>query len=527
MKRYLAISASVLALGGCTTSMVNSTPITDKTSATGLKANHPQLTYFLPESVLVATVKKKAPPTPDDPPAGTNATATVTTNITIDGKKAAEGRSEKDKDPTCDEEKATYQGFVTAHNAYMTEFDLSVVAIETALNGSLKTRLQQQKATATYLAAKTALAKDNGRVRDAEAQSTKVVAACEVKLMISLTNEVIADRDHPYALLMADDAWSSDKVSAKLDAKGMLTAISTTADDKTTEALTEAASAIGVIYGTLNPLGAGNFQQLSGLKTQVSPLAGVGGWKTFGFESEGIGDPEDAFRIALQKALKELVTKTPTPLPTIKLRSLPDHPFRFRMKDILDLKAGQGLGDTGYFLQAKCSPAPGDLKRSAQPPGSSDKSLNAASMGVMMSSPRTCELTVAKAEVGGTPDYVNGDKSWVSLLDSGSPMEVFLPRTRLINRPTSYAFKEGQLTELSYEKPSTVAAAVALPGKIIGGLFSGLVSGIQGPGGAYGAQAKYLDAQAAVYTSQAALIKAKSDADEAKKPKVAADAPTQ
>ena len=514
MRLAFVATASALMLAGCTTSMINSAPVESSTTAEAFKENRPQLTYFLPESVVVATVKKQAPPAPDDPPAGATATATVTTNISIDGKKTVAENSEKSKEPSCDDQKAAYARLVGAHNDYITSYEKSLVAIEFALNGDLKTLGQQRRANAILLSARANRAEDNGHKREAGAIYKKAVEVCNVKLAVTLSTEVVPDRSKPYVLLLADDPWSSDKLSVKIDTKGLLTAISTTADDKSGEAIVEAAKTIGTIYGTVSPLNVASFQTPPNLN--ASSNFGLSVKSKFSFESQFKIDSEDGFRNYLSSALLDLKIAPPDPFPELPLTSLPDHPFQFSTRDIEKLKVEFPLEDSGFFLKADCDTPSKDMTRSATQTKTADGILKSAYSGAMMSSPRICEISIIQKESDIKSGRESIKKYWVNLMDSDRPMEVLLPRTRLVSRPTSYAFKDGQLTDLNYEKPSTIAAGVALPGKIIGGLLSGLIAGVEGPGGVYSAQAKYLDAQASVYTSQAALIKAKSDADAAK-----------
>lgn len=187
------------------------------------------------------------------------------------------------------------------------------------------------------------------------------------------------------------------------------------------------------------------------------------------------------------------------------------------------------LADTAYYLTATCSAAPTNYG-SATDGG-----------GLVTSAPRSCRVWIGgakyrftdkglEADPASIPDPVAAaaghatQQMWtVAALDSRHPIQAPLMRTRLVKRVHGYEFKDGAVTQVTYDKPSDGAAAVAVPGNLIGGLFSGISAGIQGRQGNYKDQAALLDAKASVLNSQAALIKAQADLEAARNPKPATD----
>jgi hypothetical protein len=195
----------------------------------------------------------------------------------------------------------------------------------------------------------------------------------------------------------------------------------------------------------------------------------------------------------------------PTPKPLDPLPKPPANPFRFTLAEVADKDVA--LGTTGFHLDTRCGAAPGTMTR----PGHIDAGQSGGAgfdgtEGVVMPFPRACTVRAYETNAADAPTWS------VVALDSKHPTEAYLLRTRLVKRGSSYAFKDGQMTEVSSDLPSTFAAGAALPGTIIGGFFSGIVSGIQGPQSVYKTQADLLNAKASVYDAQAALLKAQTAA---------------
>jgi hypothetical protein len=517
MKRHhraglVSACVAALASGGCsTTSVVQSAPITSQMTADALGRGRPYLNYFLPQTVLIATVKEKSDGSDKDDKEN-GPTATVNNAITIDGKDVKPDKTDKKDDADaeapvdCKKTARAFDGVRQAHAIYLADrkIDLKGLDDDAAwMDRAMRLRPRDGAAIEKRLAAanlaldavQSADEKDRTRLVQVAKLAATINVACKPQWKVEVSTVVVPDRQHPYALLLQDDDFSADTVSAKVDASGLLTSVSTTADEKSGEALAGIAKSLGTIVGTLSPV------TVPAPAKALPPAPGA----TSALEFAYVRAPLEA-RIAKFHQRLAALERLDLPGLIAELPKPPANPFRFTVAE-LDGKTTP-LGETGFSLAVSCSAVPGALTRGAEipPRTASGTPYRAAIEGVAISTPRACEVIAQKQGEEAGPHPV-----WsVLALDSAAPSEGYLLRTQLIKRGSVYTLDGGRVTEVSSDKPSTGLAVVALPGTVIGGLFSGVVSGIQGPQGMYKAQADYLNAKASVYSAQAALEDAKA-----------------
>lgn len=518
---------SYVVLSGCATnSVVTTTKVDDKLTSQALAERTAYLPYFLPQSVFVVTMKKAGGAGGDDkketPPVN------VSNTITIQGGTAtakkdppAKANAAEAKKPVCDMLKESYNKQRDEQGAFAAQWGERRAALLTISQGELKKPKEKVAARKAYDALKGDIEKANLRVADAEKLGKSIAEACPEKISIDVSMEVIPDTDASYMLLLEDRAVSSDKLAAKTDDHGLLTSISTTADDKTGETIVAGLKSLGTVIGAASPLDLNGFGGLSITPPPALPSAAA-----------ALVDGNDTFADDFRKAVRKLLEdskEVPGLLPELGLK-LPQHPLRFTLRELLsdrNLTGKATLAATSYRLDLACSGLPGSLTPDDPDPTprNGQTARRAASQGAFMATPRSCEVVVDKvdAKAVAAAGSVERQRFFVTVVDSRAPLQAPLLRSRFVARSNSYEFKDGRLTSVTYDKPSTAAAAVALPGAAVGAIFGGLVTGIQGPQGATKAQADYLDAQAAVYKSKAALIeaqvKAKKAEDDAKNPK--------
>ncbi len=513
-----ATSAAALLSACSTTSVVTSTKVEAEASAEKLGKRTVYLNYFLPQSVLTVSLKKAGgggDDKKDTPPTVTN-----TNTITIqNGKPMEKPREPKpeaaaaaEPDPkktACDMLREGYKKEREAQIQFVANWPNRIAELQAVASGRLVTAAEQEAALKAYNALVADVATANARVDKAALLAQGLNDACPVKVAIEVTLSVEPDTNEPYALLVEDDDASADTVSAKVDAKGLLTSVSTTADERTGTIVTASLKSVGTVLGAFSP---GDLKAIGDAK-----VLGVSGLTRDGGRA---GGPDPAFPQKFRAQVAELAGKAPMMIPELGPK-LPDYDLRYRVSELLPKDATTGgirFAQTGYGMHLTCSAMPGD-QAPDEPEQKGAKRLK-AKQGVLVSLPRACDIVVGKVTQGSDApkslaNYTEQRRTFASVVDSRYPLRAPLLRTQLITRKHGYEFVDGRITSVIYEKPSSTEAAVALPGAAVGALFSGVVSGIQGPQSVTKAQAERLDAQAAAYTAEAALIEARTKAQDA------------
>lgn len=308
MRAVCLMSASMgvlaAALAGCgTTSLVSSVPVAQDTafptkpSTAQAKSGPGYLTYYLPQTVLsVKLSAKKAAAGGDDgkdDKTTTSSSATVTNTVTITGAKAEEQTDKGDKPgasgdkaapmSVCDQLKARYDYLQATHAAFTIQRLKDLDAAAGLALGPLSTDKQRADAKAAIDAIGNAGLIDNERVGMAWPIGKAFVdRACSVTVSVELTVLAQADTSKAYRLHLRDDSSSADSFTMKLDAQGLLSSVSTTADDKSADVATGAVKSLGSVLGTLysNTL-SGTSQQLKAVS--VATQSDAGGQHTYAY----------------------------------------------------------------------------------------------------------------------------------------------------------------------------------------------------------------------------------------------------
>ncbi|MEW5686642.1 MAG: hypothetical protein AB1942_17125 [Pseudomonadota bacterium] len=538
---------AALTLGGCgTTSVVQSAPVEARLNQGDLGRGKAYLNYFLPETVFVATVKRKAAPTGETPEGGAGDAGAAAA--------AAKGAKSKGANPAAPEKvdcKKLTAAFEVERKGYNSYVNVRALAIPRLVN--------QRNAVVASLAASSAAPNPGERARlrsetqgllenakvalaaaiaadvagdrkgfEAQKSAAIITASCDIEWVLEVATTVEADRAKAYTLILQDDEWSADVVSAKVGSNGLLMSVSTTADDKTGEALVAGLKSLGQIAGAA---GLVNFPAAPAAAAAASTGDAATGkaWRGKSLEDQ-------------VKALDEAVTALHgwAPVEMDDPWRAPTQPYRMTLQQLLAasapkvdergnvLKSADPEGeakelDGRFKLRIDCSEGAGAFDRPTviRAVDRGGGGYTGAFEGVAVAAPRACEIKAwtMPAAKAGQAALVSKDppQVWRMIaLDSSKPMEAYLLRTRLIKRVSTYTLENGRVVEIASDKPSTTAAVWALPGNLVGGLFSGVAAGIRGPKDVYGAQAEYLNAKASVYTAQAALAEAKKPKDDKK-----------
>ena len=515
---YVGILVALGAVGGCsTTSVVDTQSSVATTTAAALGERNAYLTYFLPQTVFVATVKTEASAGGGDK---LDPSPTVNNIITIQNgaakvsePDAAAGAGGATPKKACVVLRENYEATRAAQITFVAGWGAELAKLEAFGVPDHPTRAQKAAAKKAYASLLVKISAANTSVEEARRIAAVFDTVCPTKLTITLTAEVAPDLSARQFLLVRDINSSADQITAKIDERGLLTAISTTADDKTAEALTAGVKSIATVVSALQPV---SDAALSAAQVSASALV-KGPMAAFA------GTGPDPWVIAYRDQVEALRAKAPQPLPPLG-PVLPAHTLRIGLSEVLRTagRAGEetpstggiALGFSGYGLHLNCSPEVGDMTPAAPLGGR---------QGVLTSLPRACDVRVGRVSADGAADgqrYLDIQRTFITVLDSRFPIRAPLERSRFVARKTSYEFADGSITSVSYDKPSTAAAAWALPGTLVGSLFSGLVAGVQGPQGRIKAQADYLDAKAGLYKSEAALIEARAKAEDARQAKL-------
>ena len=545
-----AASLGVIAamLAGCqTTSLFTSTAVVQDAQASSDARSY--LTYHLPVTMISVTLTAKGGGGGDAKTASSaTATATSSTTITIDGKTASasspDGKAGKaDAAPAkpnlrsaCDQAEEEYNVLQAAHADYMLARVSDVEALRAVAAKPLASAAARKTTDDLVKAFRDKAALDDERVVAAGPLARRVAQSCTFPVQVALTLEVAPDTGQAYRLRVKDDSGSADNFTAKLDANGLLTSVSSTTDDKSGEVASAAVKSIGTALG-VSSAGFSGFS-IMGLPKAVA-AAPDNHFAEF-FLIPGLGPKpkpkvvdEATYRANLLALIATFDNHPPTPLPLLAAPDLPDYPLKFALQDKASWDSKPvdvPIGDTVYVMRLACSSLPQAPK--------TNPSLDSAD-GVIVSSPRACVAKIAAsgyvidasgklAPATGGPTAAAFDTAQTfsfAALDSRQPLSAALLRTSLIKRANDYEFKDGQLTQVTYDKPSDALAAWALPGTIIGDFFGGFVAGVQGPGGVYKAQADVLSQKAAVYKAHADEIDAQAKLKAASAPAAAAATP--
>ena len=509
MNRYWVISASVLALGGCgTTSVVTSTPVAFNADRVGGAGGPSYLTYFLPQTVITVKLSAKKGGGGEDAAGGPS--ATVNNTITIDGKDVkAEPEAPPPPKPksVCDQAKEQYNFLQAAHANFVVSRTKKLEALRVLSNQSLAKLSEQKAAEKAVTSLEQDWMSDRERILAGRILAQRVSEVCTFPTQVEISFEVVPDRGKAYELRLPDDAFSADSLTAKLDSQGLLTAISTTADDKSAEIASSAVSLIGTVFSkSLAPsVPSVTFSPAAEIKIAAS-----------GNKSLKTARPKAMSELVFRKWLKAQILTLATPLKDdlpLLAPELPDYPLRYALQDALPDNKGSEVTDiaqSGIVMKLDCPAISGDPEIQAEG-------------GIVVSAQRACQVSIGSRgyKVGDGGKLVPNDPSknvdftdsqtWsVAALDSRYRSVAVLQRTRLIKRTNAYEMKDGRLSQVTYEKPSNAAAAFALPGSLIGSFFSGIVAGVQGPQSTYKAQADLISAKASIYKSQAELLDAQA-----------------
>ena len=165
--------------------------------------------------------------------------------------------------------------------------------------------------------------------------------------------------------------------------------------------------------------------------------------------------------------------------------------------------AAKRLANYDLTLVAACSPItsspdkPYDLKPTLET-GVYD--------GLIMSSARSCNIQVRRK---GQDYAVATQTFWVQ--DSSHLRAVPLKRVALITHTIGYDFAGGVASDVAENRPSVVAAAVAIPGDLVGAFFSGVTSAFTTRKGVIDNQSGNISAQTGLVNAQTANLKAQAD----------------
>ena len=301
--------------------------------------------------------------------------------------------------------------------------------------------------------------------RQAIAMANQVRATCKIAISVNITQDVAGDEKHDYRAYVRDDGWSHITLKAKTGANGLLTSLTTTAEDATGAIVLSAVQTLMSFEGTLGP-------------------------------SPGYAGPPPNYDVDYQDPIKRMTEFAPPTLPSVDaLIVIPKDPKVVKLTEIVGktLEVGGGVE-----LTATCGAPP----RTAQITQSSDEIVD----GLATSAQRSCVLTA------NWSDGLRHQKRVpVNALDSSITVALPVPQTRLVSRPTTYSFEGGRLTQVEYDKPSTVLAAVTLPGKALTDGVTALSQAIVGRKSVAQSRADELQAQAAIVSARAKLLAAEAD----------------
>lgn len=526
IQSLVVCASSIALLSACeTTSVVSSakvgTParIGDDKDKKGSDHSHAYLSYFLPQSVLTVSIKTVGATPPDkDPP---QMTVSVTNTITIDNGKAvtkpvqspaAAGPETDLKTASCESLRKQFNDLRDKQFKFVAEWPVLSSNLSRNLSqledGDLANRARMKEAEKAYTALESRMKEANQRLKEAEIIGKTFNDLCPVTVALDVRVAVEPDTQNPYLLLIPDAATSTDKVKAKISASGLLTSISTTADEKSGDILVESFRSLGVVAGTFSPFNE-TFGQFDIPKKNLSGTA-----NTLESSFKSNSSWMDRFR---EKAKEILKNKPPEQIPNLGPK-LPKYDLRYPIRDIIaagEDVGGARLAETGYGLLLTCS------KLSTM----EGEGAGTAIPGLLVSQPRACEIRVGKLKSNQAPsgkeNFEETRTLTATLVDSRAPRIAPLLRTRFVTRTSEYEFVDGQIISADYSKPSSALAFVSLPVSAVSALLSGVTSGLTGRQSAVDAQAKLLQAKAAVYNAEASLIearsKAKSAADAAEK----------
>jgi len=336
-----------------------------------------------------------------------------------------------------------------------------------------------------------------------------IVETCPPReAQITLTHRVVPDPDHVYYLRARRDLMADDTFDFHVGENGLLSAVSTTAVDRTGDVAASAAAVIG------------RFSAMSGL--DLGPGAGGGSLGEYpmlgGSGPNGRPDPlepadtsaacADISTASFSALARGLAGKPDCvtlrrlifavghwpPSPEIPVNPRPPFP-KTTWLTLAELKAGMNVP---YLVQisANCGGEPANEASSR-----ADAAGPADYPGVVTAMLRPCEV---KAVVS---DRKIAYFSFVAV-DSDHPLILPLDRTRFVKREMGYEFANGTATHAKDARPSPAIAVVALPSQVIGGLLSGITDTFKGQTSIEQQEQQYYSAEAARMQARAALQRA-------------------
>ena len=193
----------------------------------------------------------------------------------------------------------------------------------------------------------------------------------------------------------------------------------------------------------------------------------------------------------------------------------------------------QALNAFRVSLDVRCAPRSEDEKlpdpASKVPMGDrADHPENATSAavydGLVVSATRPCRLEARQARLGfpGAPDGGLTDLPIAETAFSAQDSRylTILPTQRgfLVARSVGYTFSGGLPTGVTDSRPSEALAVVSFPGQVVGAFFSGLSSAYSNRQTGVKGHTDEINAEANLYTAQAALVAAQQKANTAEHP---------
>lgn len=325
---------------------------------------------------------------------------------------------------------------------------------------------------------------------------------CAKPLKIDVTTEVAADTSHVYALVIKDDANSADKLTAKPDENGLLTSLTTTADEKSGEIAVAAVKSLVSFAYLVDPAALVPAAALQTMAPAVATVVASAPTENNHTYSYVPGKPKpkpkpkpEPPKLVPAAAYLEFIEEAENRKP---VHAYPDLPRAYPKAPVGPLRFGVSdkptiLLDT-FSIEVKCST-----------PKAKGMTIPPESNGVLVSSLVPCQLTTKLKEARDQGQDPPARTAYFSAWDPSVPVALPLNRTALVPRTTTYAFSQGRQTSADYDKPSDGLAAATLPGTIILGAISGLSSAIQGRQSVTDAETARIKARASLYDAQAGL----------------------
>ncbi len=302
-----------------------------------------------------------------------------------------------------------------------------------------------------------------------------------------ITSRIVPSLEHLYGLEIIGGGLSDDKLKVEIGADGLLTSVAATTADVSGTAVVEAAQTIGRFAGP-SPWGV-----IIGPEEAdyVPPPPPPGPIEESLLERCDLGDLRiDGLLAALSsrpecldgRGIADLIAQT-TYWGGAFEGLTPTLPQPLRMS-LAELEGGTSFGDEAD-VDMTCAPV--ESREAGDQP-----------QGLVLALPLPCRLIVQI-------DGVEVARANFVGLDERALYVVPIDRGTLVTNETKLSLASGQLTVVEIDRPSPVAAVVALPGEIVGGVVRGLT-------GAFTDSENLQNAQAQVFTAEAKLLDARRNA---------------